>query len=268
MFFFTATALVGCASQEPIVRATPMGGTDWSTHNHDPSRSSATDTQLERPLVLSWERNTSTDRFTTPAIVDGVVYTGSTSAFFALKADSGFAKWRIETGAPVYAPPTVAAGRVYFGTGEGRLFSVDGETGRTLWTYQALSMINSSPVVTDSAVFFTSADLKLHALDVETGRRLWTYNHGPYRPVSSLILNSPTISGSVGVSSGVGGDTGAETLLVLFSDGYLVALETELGRVLWSKPVARDLLSSKRSRRTALAMEGWAFIIDSPGSVF
>lgn len=57
-----------------------------------------------------------------PAVIDGVVYFGLGDGGFAIcavDATTGAQRWRIETPYPVFAPPTVAEGKLYVATGNG-----------------------------------------------------------------------------------------------------------------------------------------------------
>ena len=57
-----------------------------------------------------------------PAVVDGVVYFGLGDGGFAIcavDATTGTERWRIETPYPVFAPPTVAEGKLFLSTGNG-----------------------------------------------------------------------------------------------------------------------------------------------------
>ena len=242
---------MGCAGavkEEPATTAAP-----WFTQHNDFGRSSATEEPVKLPLLITWERNTSTDRYTTPAIADGIVYTGSTSGFYAFKLSSGVFVWGLKTGEPVFGTPTVTEDRVYIGTAGGKLYSLDRTSGERIWSYQALSQVSSSPVLSGTTLYFTSSDLRLHALDAATGKRLWSYSRGPYRPVSSRLLNSPALY--------------EDSIITLFPDGYVVALSTDKGTEIWQRRVSKNLIKTGKRRRTPLVSDGLVYLLGDSGSV-
>jgi eukaryotic-like serine/threonine-protein kinase len=66
---------------------------------------------------IKWRFHTNGRVISSPAIVDGVVYFGSTdSNLFAVDAQSGKLKWKFETGSWSTSSPAVASGIVYFGS--------------------------------------------------------------------------------------------------------------------------------------------------------
>ena len=74
---------------------------------------------------------------TSPAVLDGVVYAGSSDAQFvqALDAATGKELWRTTTGT-TWSSPAVAGDVVYAGDGAGRLHALDRKTGKLLWSFR------------------------------------------------------------------------------------------------------------------------------------
>jgi hypothetical protein len=54
--------------------------------------------------------------------------------------------------------PVEMAGRIYFGSTNGNLYSVDAETGALRWKFDAKSRIPSNPAVAEGTVYFTAYD--------------------------------------------------------------------------------------------------------------
>jgi len=196
-------------------------------------------------LKVLWSASDSSFPFTAPAVVDGVVYSG-TNAFdaatgkllwatnsggispavskstvyidtqnglCAYAAASGTNLWCAENNYLPDAPSGAAVvdGIAYFGSALGSVFAIDAATGAQLWS-APISSDNaaSSPAVANGAVYINGDSL--FAFDAKTGAQLW----------SSSILDgtsSPAVVRGVVYCSGRGG---------------VAALNAATGAVLWS----------------------------------
>ncbi len=196
-------------------------------------------------LKVLWSAQDGSFPFTAPAVVDGVVYSG-TNAFdaatgkllwatnsgglspaiskgtayidtqnglCAYAAANGTNLWCAENNYLPDAPSGAALvdGIVYFGSALGSVFAIDASTGAPLWS-APISADNaaSSPAVSNGVVYINGD--RLFAFDAKTGAQLW----------SSSILkgtSSPAVVGGV----------------VYCSGGVLAAFNAETGAVLWSE---------------------------------
>jgi len=111
----------------------------------------------------------------------------------ALELASGTVKWRHFTAARIYAPPSVADGRVYIGSGDGRITCLEAISGRELWVYDAAPMqrrimvygdlVNTWPItggviVREGTVYAAAGMLNIDgtsvvAIDARTGAVKW-----------------------------------------------------------------------------------------------
>ena len=96
-------------------------------------------------------------------------------------------RWRIDLGARLFGAPVVVGGRVYIGTGDGRLLAIDSTSGRTLWEHRMNSAILSSPAVAGGLLFFGTADRQVVALEAERGEVIWRFD------ADDVILSSPAV---------------------------------------------------------------------------
>lgn len=114
----------------------------------------------------------------------------------------------------LYASPIVAAGRVYIGSGDGRMYAFDAATGATLWIgdQQPLFFVDSA-AVGEGLVFASAVYQPLVAYDAETGSIVWTSS-------LSSVRASPTLAHGV--------------LYVASLDGKLSALDAATGVSIWS----------------------------------
>jgi outer membrane protein assembly factor BamB len=195
-------------------------------------------------LEVLWSGHDGSFPFTAPAVVDGVVYSG-TNAFDAatgqllwatnsgglspavnksrvyIDTQNGLCAYAAADGTNLwcagnnYLPDApsgaaVVGGIAYFGSALGSVFAIDTATGAQLWS-APISSDNaaSSPAVANGVVYISGDGL--FAFDAKTGAQLW----------SSSILNGTS---SPSVVAGV----------VYCSGRVLAAFNAETGGVLWS----------------------------------
>ncbi|MBI3399232.1 MAG: PQQ-binding-like beta-propeller repeat protein [Deltaproteobacteria bacterium] len=199
-------------------------------------------------------------QYSSPAIVDNVVYVGSADKYFyAINLIKGKGIWEFETSGAVESSPTVADGRVYFGANDGKLYCLDVKDGREIWHFQAHTEIISSPVVEGGVVYFNSADDKLYALKAENGEKLWQYSRGYVKRTVKRMFASPAAYGN--------------KIYYNFSDGRLVAIEKSSGREIWSRKIGgfSEMWGSGSDavivRFTPTIDNGLVYIIDGDGFI-
>ena len=160
----------------PTLNSNPPDG-QWSMFRHDLLHSGATGNNTMLPQgQVQWTFSASGPIYSSPAVVDGVVYFGSRDGkMYALNAASGSELWEYQTGSWVDSSPTVTGGIVYFGSHDGNLYALDARTGRKIWSFHTVYVIDSSPAVAGGVVYFGSADWHLYALDALTGKKLWAF---------------------------------------------------------------------------------------------
>ena len=126
-------------------------------------------------------------------------------------------KWKLHTGGPVVASPTLAGNRVYVGSYDGNLYALDAASGAVAWKVDLGARVASSAAVSDGLVYVLGYDAQLHALDSVTGKSNWTFaTKGEHRftathlhgalPVAEampdpfdVFLSSPTVVAKSGL---------------------------------------------------------------------
>jgi kumamolisin len=154
---------------------------------------------------------------TTPTVVNGVVYAGSSDGnLYAVNASDGTLLWRFQTGGSYVWPPTVDGGVVYTGSSTGYIYALNASNGTLLWQQ---SVGGSQPVVSNGVIYFT-AGLDVEAIKETDGSLLWAQFEG-----TDINLGTPVVSnGSVYVP--YSGDYGLP--------GGILALNADNGVRLWS----------------------------------
>ena len=141
----------------------PVSAEDWSTYRKDVHRGGVTSENLAFPLTLDWSHTTARapepawtespakhdylhdhydlkqrqnfDGCFDVAVVGSKVYFGSSvnGAVTCLDANNGSPVWTFFTDGPVRLAPTVADGRVYFGSDDGSVYCLDADDASVLW---------------------------------------------------------------------------------------------------------------------------------------
>ncbi len=113
-----------------------------------------------------------------PAVIDGVVYVGSSdNSLYALDAATGSELWSFATEGPVFAVPAVNNGVVYVASDDNHLYALDAAGRALLWRHDAGYPAQSSPTAANGVVFsstLSDGEPRLVALDASSGNRLWT----------------------------------------------------------------------------------------------
>ena len=203
----------------------------------------AVDVESGRQL---WKTSTRGPVPCTPAIANGTVYCGSYDGkFYALEAKTGEVKWKFATEGErrfeakglhgmqpknqtiadpfdIYlSSPTVAEGKVYFGSGDGYLYALDAVSGQLRWKFKTGDVVHASPAYSQGVVFVGSWDSYFYAVDATTGKEKWRYHAGE----DALLHNQVGFQSSPAVVDGV--------VYTGCRDAQLYALDAETGKLKW-----------------------------------
>ena len=144
----------------------------------------------------------------TPAVAAGLVYFGSYDGrFYAVEAETGHLRWKFSTGGErrfeakgihgflpknqtipdpfdvFLSSPVVAAGAVYFGSGDGNVYALDASTGELRWMFATGDVVHASPAFDAGTLYVGSWDSYFYAIDASTGKQKWRF-HGGEDPVA------------------------------------------------------------------------------------
>jgi outer membrane protein assembly factor BamB len=125
----------------------------------------------EDPLVWSWSDDGTRPGgiWTTPAVVDGVVYVGTNGGrLVAVSAATGVELWSKRLPGPLWSSPTVVDGVLLMGDCAGDLHAYDLRAGgaepRERWSVSLGGCIEATPAVWDGRIYVGSRDGALYAL--------------------------------------------------------------------------------------------------------
>jgi outer membrane protein assembly factor BamB len=158
---------------------------DWSTFHQGNDRQgfSSVDTA---PITnrTKWIFNTSGYIFSSPIIVDDVVYIGSNDKnIYAINLTSGSKIWNYTTSGWVMSTPAYYNGTIYVGSGqwpqgEKKIYAIY-TNGSLRWSYTTGDNLGlSSPVISDGILYMGGHDGTLRALYASNGTQIWTYKNG------------------------------------------------------------------------------------------
>jgi outer membrane protein assembly factor BamB len=216
----------------------------------------------EQTGQLRWKFATQGRVNSSPAVAAGRVYFGSyDGTFYALDAASGALQWKFATGGErrfsarhlhgaepaaevmpdpfdfFLSSPAVAAGSVYFGSGDGNVYALDAGSGAVRWKFHTGNVVHASPAVANDTVYVGSWDSYFYALDAASGKPRWRFKTGE----DAAINNQVGIQSSAVVAQGV----------VYFGcrDSNLYALDAVSGAKRWSYPTKGSWVISSPSVR-------------------
>jgi len=194
-----------------------------------------------------WSFKTGSVVASSPAVADGTVYfTSYDNNLYALDAATGAFRWKFQTtgehrytathlhGAQPIAEampdpfdvylssPLVAQGSVFFGSGDGNIYSLNAADGKLNWKFHTNDVVHASPLLADGKLYIGSWDSYFYALDAATGREVWRFKTGE----DPAIHNQVGIQSSAVVSDGI----------VYFGcrDSNLYALDASTGEKKWA----------------------------------
>lgn len=195
--------------------------------------------------AIKWKFHTAGRVISSPAVVDGVVYVGSTDGnLYAIDAATGTQKWKFETKSWEVSSPAVASGMVYFLSYDGHLYALDAATAQVKWKFATggekhyagthlhylqpevetmpdpWDFYLSSPAVWNGAVFFGSSDGNVYALDAISGALKWKFKTG------DVVHSSPAIADG--------------TLYIGSWDTYLYGIDAASGAEKWKFKTGED----------------------------
>jgi outer membrane protein assembly factor BamB len=187
---------------------------------------------------IKWKFHTNGRVISSPAVVGGVAYVGSTdSNLYAIDAASGALKWKFATQSWITSSPAVASGLVYFASYDSNFYAVDAATGKLKWKFgtggekryagkhlhhlepaaeampDTWDFYLSSPSVWNGVVYFGSGDGNVYALEANTGILKWKFQTG------DVVHSSPAVADG--------------TLFIGSWDRYLYALDASSGKEKW-----------------------------------
>jgi polyvinyl alcohol dehydrogenase (cytochrome) len=153
-----------------------------------------------------------------------------------LKWAFGFAN-----GTVAFAQPTIANGRLFFGSHNGTVYPADARTGCIYWTFKAPAGVRTAISLDAQYAYFGDLKANVYAIDRMTGKLAWQVhveNH-----VNARITGAPALYGGrlyVPVSSAEEPPAGSPQYSCCTFRGSVVALEAATGKQVWKSYAIPD----------------------------
>lgn len=91
---------------------------------------------VQQTVTPLWTFQTGNNVFSSPEIVNDVVYIGSDDGnVYAINLTTGQKKWNFNANGPIWASPTVSGGIVYVGSTENNFYAINAVNGTVQWIF-------------------------------------------------------------------------------------------------------------------------------------
>ena len=177
----------------------------WTLPTHGPFEAGDKGFEYSNPVLLD---NT---------LIFGNHSTGLTSLYPGLVQT----RWTLPIRGGVVSEIDVDKTDLFFGGGDGFLYSVNSENGHVNWRYDLKNPVVSKPTVSGGRVFVTTSDDTVYAFDSATGKWLWHYRRRTSPTATIFGASSPLVDGN--------------EVLTGMSDGFLVSLSINDGQMKWER---------------------------------
>ncbi len=186
----------------------------WPMFHHDPNHTGYSTSAAPDTNNLLWRYTTGGAVSSSPAVVDGKVYVGSSdNKVYCLNASTGAKIWTYATDGEVHSSPAVVDGKVYVGSYDYKLYCLPGndpngngfiDPCEAIWYYQTGGRVETSPVVADGKVYIGSNDYRVYCLPasdpngdgvIDNNEVIWQYLTGGGVQSSPAVANGKVYFG-------------------------------------------------------------------------
>ncbi len=251
----------GSSSSAVILQLTPSGGilSEWKTFHGNPEHTglASADAPAPESLNLAWKLPLNDVSRTPPAIAkEGMLYIADLSGTaWAVDTVQGKVVWSKVLDNDVAASPVIASGKVFFATLAGTVYALDARTGEELWNFSTGSPILSSPAYLGGLLFVVNERGVIYALRTQKvvlnrAARIWWQKSftGEFfaAGITPMEAQHPFE------------DVRSSLILVTSREGYIRALRSFDGAVVWEKDLKQPVVSTPISFALgAQRLAGW-----------
>lgn len=157
-----------------------------------------------------------------PVLTSDLVIAGNTrDGLVAYRRSNGTEAWRVQIRGGVSASADIVGNLIYVGGNDGQFYCIEASSGRVAWNFPLRAEGLAAPLIANGKVFVLAGNNTLYAISADSGKQLWAHARTETTPLSVRTGSRPTLY--------------KETLYAGFSDGYLVALNSNDGSVVWER---------------------------------
>lgn len=165
----------------------------------------------------------------TPLIAGNLIISGnSIDGLVAHSRDDGHEVWRLRNVNGVEGGAALIRDRIFFGASDGMFTSVNVRNGQILWSVPTKAETLSEPLLDGETgrVYILTSTNTVFAFEADSGKTAWVYTRPDANNFSIRGGTKPALHNG--------------TLYVGFSDGYLAALNSKNGQILWDVQLNRN----------------------------
>ena len=272
-----------CGSNCAITSVAPTkvsGVTNWPMYGLDPAHTRYLDAPaVKPPFSIRWRYKGGHLLEYSPILVDGVLYgINNNGQAFAIKADTGKAKWKQQIAHLNASAPAFKQGNLYYSNLDpGQVVALAAYDGHTIWKHALPGRSESSPLIVGNKVIVGCECNTIYAFDWRNGKTLWQTH------VNGAVKASPTYSNGIIYAGDYGGEmtalhasngsikwqTGSQgtsfgrtgqfyaTAAVAFgrvyagnTDGRMYSFDQQTGRLIWSHSTSNYVYAGAVAART------------------
>ncbi len=160
--------------------------------------------------------------YTKPVVVGDIIYfanlDGVVSAYHRIE---GYVLWTKTLPGGVQGALSYGRSKLYVGDIKGNLYALNSRDGSQAWHFKTNSPWGSPPLVVRDRVFAATIADELYALSESKGEEIWHFSQRGDEKMTVKGTSAPVNYGN--------------EIYQGFSDGHLVALSMEQGRVIWQR---------------------------------
>ena len=161
-----------------------------------------------------------------PLVIDNVlVEANAVDGILAFNRKTGSQLWRLNLKNGVEGGVASAGDKLFFGSSDGDFYCVSLNDGKVIWTFPVRAETLAAPTFENGVVYFQSGSDVVYALDAASGKQLWTYNRQTGGTLLIRATTRPVVAG--------------DSVLVGFSDGFVVSLKKHDGSLQWEKKIGK-----------------------------
>ena len=200
----------------------PMYGYDTHHTNNNPTETIISKSNVSQ-LTVKWQATHPNLQWSSPVLVNNILYAVNGNFLYALNATSGKKVWSVFLGKNTYPNITSAvSNNVVYVTGSMSFMALNATTGQQIWSVPFISFGSVAPLVVNNVVYVGSTDENVYAFNAQTGTVLWKYMVSSSG--DSVFIAPPTYSNGV---------LYVEAAIGLASINNMYALNATTGTLKW-----------------------------------
>ncbi|WP_081310544.1 outer membrane protein assembly factor BamB family protein [Pseudoalteromonas luteoviolacea] len=176
-----------------------------------------------------------------------------------LYAKSGDYLYSFQTGSENWGSISLKGHLAYFGSDNGKLYSLDIDRAKLRWSFSSGDKVRSKPLIDQYRVYFTSDDGYLYALNRWTGKPIWQANLNDADYARVLPANHAPWEFDYTKSSPISDRT---SVYVGSADGHFYAFVKRTGALRWK------FKADGKIRSTASLYQGFVYVTTWGGTVY